>query len=62
MVKINNLIDQAVSDAKKRRQQALESNTYLSDQEAQKIKGGEKADIDIILGYIIDTTNSISSF
>jgi hypothetical protein len=62
MVKINNLIDQAVSDAKKRRQQALESNIYLSDQEAQKIKGGEKADIDIILGYIIDTTNSISSF
>lgn len=52
MVEINNLVEQAVANAAKRRQQALNSQINLSEAEAQQVKGGKgPITLPITLGY-----------
>lgn len=65
MVEINNLVNQAVADATKRRQQTSASQISLSDQQAQKVKGGASGfnvDLPIILGMIIDETKEFFDY
>ena len=58
MLEINNLINQAVTNAEKRREQALASTANLSNQQPQQVKGRQTLALDppIIVGLIYEPT------